>query len=141
VKASSFIPVRAESVMPAAPSADEARTARVVAMLQPHISGSVLDVGCYNGAVTRQLSPDAVGIDVVAPPKPQVSVTVFDGRDIPFPDQSFDTVVCSFVLHHSPDPARLLVEMKRVGKRLVILEDAYDNFADRSVVIATHWIY
>lgn len=48
-----------------------------------------------------------------------------DGRRLPFGDNSFDTVICKNVLHHMPDLASvvgLLSEVKRVGKKSVIVE-------------------
>lgn len=118
----------------------EVRDDKVVGLLKPHVTGSILDVGCFNGAITKRLSDNAVGIDVVVPPQTHITVTPFDGRQIPFPDRSFDTVVCSFVLHHSQNPEALLTEMRRVGKRLVVFEDTFDHVMDRASVIASHWL-
>lgn len=116
------------------------RNERVIKMLKPHVAGAVLDVGCFDGAVAQVLSANVQGIDVALPPEPKVPATLFDGRHIPFSDQSFDTVLCSFVLHHSQDPTALVGEMRRVGKRLVILEDTFDHFVDRASVISSHWL-
>jgi ubiquinone/menaquinone biosynthesis C-methylase UbiE len=35
-------------------------------------------------------------------------------EDLPFPDRSFDVVLCRFVLHHLADPAPVLAELARV---------------------------
>ena len=84
------------------------------------LRGDMLDVGCGEMPY-RSFLPPAVrytGIDV-----PQASafmmqgngdVISFDGYSIPFPDASFDTVVCTEVLEHSPEPSALIAEMKRV---------------------------
>jgi SAM-dependent methyltransferase len=119
---------------------DGVRAARLVCMLKPHILGRTLDVGCWNGDVTQHLSDDILGIDVVAPPSPCVPVTLFDGRDIPFRDREFDTVLCCTVLHHAVDQDALLAEMKRVGKRIVILEDDCDDLFHRMSVLLLHRI-
>ncbi|WP_158628576.1 class I SAM-dependent methyltransferase [Saccharopolyspora rhizosphaerae] len=37
--------------------------------------------------------------------------------DLPFPDRSFDVVVCRFVLHRAEDPARVASEIARVLRR------------------------
>ncbi|MCK0533359.1 class I SAM-dependent methyltransferase [Sphingobium agri] len=75
------------------------------------------------GNAVPQLLPEAVrytGIDV-----PQASafamqgndeVIPFDGFSIPFPDASFDTVLCTEVLEHSPQPMTLIAEIERVLK-------------------------
>ncbi len=119
---------------------DANRAARVVKILTPYIHGHTLDVGCWNGLVARELSDDIVGIDVTRPPDPVIPVTVFDGQKIPFGDGEFDTVLCCTALHHAEDQHALLEEMKRVGKRLVIMEDRFDSAFDRASVIALHAI-
>lgn len=46
-------------------------------------------------------------------------------EDLPFPDRSFDAVLCRFVVHHLADPARALAELTRVcrpGGRVVVAD-------------------
>jgi SAM-dependent methyltransferase len=53
-------------------------------------------------------------------------------EDLPFPDRSFDVVLCRFVVHHLADPAPALAELRRVCRDdgrivvadLVALDDA-----------------
>lgn len=117
------------------------RTRRVVAMLKPHISGPTLDVGCGNGDVTVNLKhDDIVGIDVYEPSNPRIDVQVYDGEHIPFPDQTFETVICVTALHHAPDAGAMLEEMSRVGRKLVIVEDRFDNILHRKSVLWLHEI-
>lgn len=93
--------------------------------LKPRLAplrGDLLDVGCGEMPYRRLLPPSVryTGIDV-----PQASafsmagnaeVVPFDGAYIPFPDASFDTVLCTEVLEHAPEPAALIAEMERVLK-------------------------
>jgi SAM-dependent methyltransferase len=81
-----------------------------------------------------------VGIDVVMPPSPAIPVTLFDGRHIPFGDREFDTVLCCFVLHHAEDQEALVADMKRVGRRIVVVEDDCDGALHRSSVVLLHQI-
>jgi ubiquinone/menaquinone biosynthesis C-methylase UbiE len=37
-----------------------------------------------------------------------------DAHELPFPDSSFDTIVCTYSLCNIPDPGRAVAEMKRV---------------------------
>ena len=86
------------------------------------LRGDLLDVGCGEMPY-RSFLPEAVrytGIDV-----PQANafamqgndeVIPFDGLSIPFPDASFDTVLCTEVLEHSAQPLTLIAEMERVLK-------------------------
>src|SRR5579863_3468251 len=46
------------------------------------------------------------------------------GDALPFADRSFDAV-CEFaILHHVPDPARIVQEMLRVARNVVVISDA-----------------
>ena len=40
-----------------------------------------------------------------------------DGQFLPFADGAFDYVICSHVLEHVEDPARLITELERVARR------------------------
>lgn len=117
------------------------RTRRVVAMLKPHLTGAALDVGCGNGEVTSNLGHEnIIGIDVYKPPNPRIDVKLYDGNHIPFDDKTFDTVICVTALHHMEDPGTMLDEMQRVGKKLVIIEDRFDNILNRKSVLWLHEI-
>ena len=96
-----------------------------VRFLRPHLAamtGSVLDVGCGEMPFRALINPQAryTGLDV-----PQASdfgmrgdgeIFSFDGRSIPFPDASFDNVICTEVLEHADDPVMLTAEILRVLK-------------------------
>jgi len=44
----------------------------------------------------------------------RVEFHVADGNHLPFPDSSFDLVMCNSVLHHLAEPEKLLSEMSRL---------------------------
>src|SRR6202047_1832391 len=48
---------------------------------------------------------------------PNVAVSVEDGQALPFPDESFDAVLCNLGLMFFPDPVRGLMEFRRVLRR------------------------
>jgi SAM-dependent methyltransferase len=56
---------------------------------------------------------------------PEITLRVADGLNLPFPDRSFDFVICSKTAHHlaDPDAVRLLGEMLRVARRGYLLMD------------------
>ena len=92
----------------------------------------VLEVGCGQGTVLTYLAgkgADVVGVDmsrasldrardgarqlrVVS----QVHLAIADAETLPFPAESFDAVVSFGVLHHTPDTARSIEEVRRVLK-------------------------
>lgn len=85
----------------------------------------VLDVGCGNQIYRKFLTfEEYIGIDVRESGRPatqKVADSFFDGEHIPFPDNSFDLVICTEVLEHAVEPFNLLMEMKRVVKERGIL--------------------
>ena len=104
--------------------------ARMAEILPPN--ARVLDVGCGDGSIDRlvgDLRPDIsiTGIDVMVRPTTQTPVRPFDGKTIPYDDNSFDVVMFVDVLHHTDDPEILLREARRVARQSVILKDHTRN--------------
>jgi len=88
----------------------------------PSYRGDVLDVGCgqspYRFLLDRQ-STRYTGIDIFDAEKfdySNLEVVAFDGEHIPFPDASFDAVICTEVLEHAPNYQQLIDEIHRVMK-------------------------
>ncbi|WP_158816269.1 class I SAM-dependent methyltransferase [Methylocapsa sp. S129] len=84
------------------------------------LSGALLDVGCGEMPFRTLLGPGSTytGLDVPRADAFGMSqnpdIVAFDGRTIPFPDASFQNVLCTEVLEHVEDPAGLVAEMLRV---------------------------
>jgi SAM-dependent methyltransferase len=80
-----------------------------------------LDAGAGTGLNLRGLPAGSVGIDinprnvaVLRDRLPAHQIVEGDIEDLPFPDASFATVVCTEVLEHVPNPAQALAEFQRV---------------------------
>ena len=98
----------------------------------------LLDIGCGTGwAVIRAAqtvpSGGACGIDLspgmisratdLADGLSNVEFRVADAESVPYPDESFNAVMCTNSFHHYANPARALSEMRRVlkpGGQLII---------------------
>jgi ubiquinone/menaquinone biosynthesis C-methylase UbiE len=55
----------------------------------------------------------------------EVALREGDAQELPFPDESFDTVICTLSLCNIPDDRKAVAEMKRVlrpGGRLLLLD-------------------
>ncbi len=85
--------------------------------------GRMLDVGCggrpYRGLFALAVSA-YVGVDRWGDPAPDVKG---DAQALPFRAEGFDTILCSQVLEHLPEPGRALAEMGRalrVGGHLIV---------------------
>jgi SAM-dependent methyltransferase len=83
-------------------------------------SGRILDIGCGNSPFRDLFDPtisEYQGIDVQEASSfgyQNPDTIYYDGRVIPFADQSFDAFLCTEVLEHVVDPAQLIREMHRV---------------------------
>jgi ubiquinone/menaquinone biosynthesis C-methylase UbiE len=102
------------------------------------VEGEILEIGAGTGANLRHYA--AAGRVVALEPDPgmakqlpaklaeaSVPVELVEGRAeaLPFPDESFDAVVSTFVLCSVDDPDRALAEIRRVlrpGGRFVVIE-------------------
>lgn len=82
----------------------------------PSLTGELLDVGCGNRPYASLLTPARyVGLDVATSPHDHARFdATFDGLSIPFPDASFDSVLCTEVLEHAREPRHLAGEIGRV---------------------------
>ncbi len=91
--------------------------------------GKYLDVGCGTGLILRHLPEGSTGIDLnprhLARAKayvPSAHLVIGDAEHIPFPDNSFATVIFTEVLEHLVHPEQALSEIFRVlqpGGRLI----------------------
>jgi SAM-dependent methyltransferase len=102
---------------------------------------SVLDVGCGTGLLSAYLQQmygvDPAGVDVKDFRQAQIPFQQFDGTSIPFPDNAFDHVVLSEVLHHSHDPMALVKECRRVARRgILVFEDMPDGRLGKLILLA-----
>ena len=110
-------------------SAEVEQLIGVVGALPP---ARVLDVACGTGFLTRHLRGEVVALDqsarmveIAAARMPHARVLQGDVAPLPFGDGEFDRVFTSHFLHHlSADRrAAFIVEARRVGRELVVVED------------------
>lgn len=94
---------------------------------------SVLDVGCgpFSYGFDTDLPASLVGLDLssefvraMAAKDPESLYIVSSAKNIPFADNTFDTALLRFVIHHIPgDTAELLREVARVTRRHIVIFD------------------
>lgn len=105
---------------------------------------TILEIGCSSGHLSQLLSetfPQAkvTGVDVYKPAiieakkrHPHLTFKVADAHNLPFPDKSFDLVVCSETIEHVVDPGKVIHEMTRVltpnGRALIEMDSGSPLF-------------
>ena len=83
-------------------------------LVEEYCRGRVLDAGAGRGAyreILKNTSQEYVGIDVSSS---EATSVVGDIQTLPLSDESFDTIFCSQVLEHVPQPWLALAEFQRV---------------------------
>jgi len=95
------------------------------------IDDVILEIGSGMGSVIhvlRQQGHQVVGVDVRdTSVKSDLAPTIYAGQQLPYPDQSFDVCLLLTVLHHCHNPDQVLSEAARVAKRVIVIEDIYNN--------------
>jgi len=105
-------------------------------LLKNFYGATCLDVGCGYANFTNFLISEDIettGLDIVDESKHKdVPFFKFNGLHIPFEDQSFDTSIIMFTLHHADDQDAILNEVIRVTRKTIIIaEDVIETPFDR----------
>ena len=106
---------------------------RFFSMVMSDAPGSVLDVGCGDGAFLRRARERGCAVAGLETDADRVAALAQDGipaqqgraEALPFGDGSFDAIVLEYVAHHCADLARALAEAVRVARRGVYVLDAW----------------
>jgi len=100
----------------------------------------ILDIGCGGCHIAKQLKEKGytvVPLDIKNESSfKEIVPIIYDGKKIPFEDNSFDVALLLTVLHHIRDPIMILGEAKRVSRRIVIIEDLYDGWFQKYLTFA-----
>ena len=105
------------------------RSDSIVGKILPYLdqNDKILDIGCGFATVARQLQEKnyrLTGVDIKdISLYDDVRPVVYNGKKLPFADNSFDVSLILTVLHHTDNPAAIIREAARVSKRIIIVED------------------
>lgn len=106
---------------------------RKLTLIEPWLSqqDKLLEIGSGPGSVLvefRQAGYDVDALDVADRSFDQgLKPTLYNGKDMPYPDEAYDTALLLTVLHHIRDPEPVLREAARVARRVIIIEDVYQS--------------
>ncbi|HXV27843.1 MAG TPA: methyltransferase domain-containing protein [bacterium] len=125
----------------------EKRAELFVTHFEEHLprDSKVLDIGGGWGFYAEplaRLGHHVTVLDVVKPGFQKVPVVVYPGKDLPFPDKSFDASLLITVLHHIADLDKVLSEARRVTRNtLIVVEDLYHHALGRYWTVLRDKIY
>ena len=90
--------------------------------------GSILHVGCGDGGLAGRLASILPrvkfrGVERFVCKGSQIPIHGFNGSEIPFGDNSFDSVLLIDALHEAENPGNLLREAARVARETIVLKD------------------
>ena len=120
----------------------DARTKEILGKVGPYLreGDRILDIGSGDCTVARGLKDagyEITPLDVV-----NKSVyrdfhpTIYNGKNIPFPDNSFNVALLITVLHHTKEPIKILKEAVRVAPRVIVMEDLHKGFFQKYLTFA-----
>ncbi len=88
-----------------------------------------LDIGSSSGRldsiIEKKVNVQITGVDIYLPENPLIEVILFDGKKLPFRDDSFDFVMLVDTIHHIKHQEKILREARRVTKKFVLIKDHY----------------
>lgn len=107
--------------------------------VKPHVRAKqrIVEIGAGNGLVAQMLheqtGADFTLLDVVDYNRSKLPMQLYDGRAMPFADNTFDCAMLVFVLHHNPDPVPVMREALRVARSVLVVENDVRGLVKRPV--------
>lgn len=104
---------------------DIRRTRKIFKALELPREGKIIDISCGGGRLLKTIENhngnlELTGVDITPgflannPDLSNITFITADSSSIPFPDQSFEVVICSLSLHHYEDLPAVLTEINRI---------------------------
>jgi len=106
---------------------------QITGLLKPR--ETILDIGPGNGSVSHLLKQkgfnvepiDVVDLSLYSDIKPKL----YDGHRLPYANDKYAVALLLTVLHHTQKPEQVLLEATRVAKKVIIIEEIYNNYLQK----------
>jgi ubiquinone/menaquinone biosynthesis C-methylase UbiE len=124
------------------PTSTNPRVQDILRKIVPHLRKGyrILDIGsgsCEVAKILRDAGYNIMPLDVVNKSfYPNVLPVLYDGKHLPFRDNSFDIVLLITVLHHIKQPVEILKEAVRVAPKIIVMEDLYRGIFQKYMTFA-----
>jgi len=96
-----------------------------------HFQGWHIEIGSGPGSVLdvmREQDYEVDGLDIRDSSfRQDLRPILYDGESMPFAIEAYHTALLPTILHHTPDPEHIIKEAARISRRLIIIEDVYEN--------------
>jgi ubiquinone/menaquinone biosynthesis C-methylase UbiE len=123
------------------------RVKEKLAVIDSHLdlADRILNVGAGNCILCQELG--RLGYHVVPVDLQNLSFVddiapiTYDGKTLPFRNDSFDVALVITVLHHAPDPDAVLGEVRRVARRIIVTEEIYENRVEKYFTYAVDSLF
>jgi len=123
---------------------------KIIKIIRPYLKNSCLDVGCGYGEITNELNKivPTQGIDISSivikksiKNYPHIQFKQGSATDIPFPDNSFNTIFTGELIEHVPDTSKMFSEFRRIlkqGGSLIIITPEF-SFIKNLIISLFYW--
>lgn len=104
----------------------------------------IIEIGSGPGSVALMLKRR--GFDVTAVDVRDLSFSdevrprIYDGENLPYEDTEFDVALILTVLHHAHNPEAVVLEAKRVARRVIVIEDIFTRITSKYITFAADCI-
>lgn len=110
----------------------ERKAETIAGLCAPHVGASIVDVGAGRALIAKRILEktgakitcvDIDDLNETNLSREELLYVLYDGKTLPFPDNTFETALLVYVLHHCNNQEEILDEVMRVSKRAIIFED------------------
>jgi len=115
------------------------RAKEILNKINPYLKRGdrILDVGSGDCTIARGLERDGYEVTLLDVVDKSVHKglrpIIYDGKNIPFDDNSFDVALLITILHHTKEPIKVLEEATRVAPRIIVMEDIYKGLFQKYI--------